>query len=218
MALIMMDLITYRDQELMLERFVSLYPEIRVVDSIRKNIPYRMRGIIHGCAPKKRIVYVEQDCVDAAEFDDFKDVISVFHELCHVVVSPPFWSIRNTPEELCLFQFERALAQYFGFTQDAYDRVVWWQEITHTRLRFRGDHGRVWLAQHRDYETAHWWVRGYEMCRQIGLLDAHNIPTGDWPDWSRCNRNDADLRHEWMLHKRESRSTRISEHKERRLS
>lgn len=139
-------------------------------------VPERYRGPEgQGCIPGKRLVYVEDS--------PWLEIEHVLHELVHVIVQPPWWSIMKTPEEIVLFQFERALADAC-FEDWAYERVVEWQHQTGVTIsgRYPGD---LCLGDLQPYEDEPFWKLGYTLCQRIGILDARNRPTYRWPDWSK---------------------------------
>jgi hypothetical protein len=139
-------------------------------------VPARYRGPEgQGCNPAKRLLYVEET--------EWAEIEHALHELVHIIVQPPWWSISKTPEEIVLFQFERALANA-TFEDWAYERVVDWQHETGVTIsgRYPGD---LCLGDLKPYENQPFWKYGYALCRRLGLLDARNRPTYRWPDWSR---------------------------------
>ena len=139
-------------------------------------VPKRYRGPEgQGCNPAKRLLYVEET--------DWASIEHAFHELVHIIVQPPWWSIMKMPEEVILFQFERALADT-TLEDWAYEQVVGWQCQTGITIagRFPGD---LCLGDLPDYKEQPFWQYGYGLCQRLGLLDAKNRPTYRWPDWSR---------------------------------
>ena len=139
-------------------------------------VPKKYQGPMgQGCNPAKRLVYFEDSSWTSIEH--------VFHEMVHVIVQPPWWTMRAMPEEIVLFQFERALAD--ATLEDwAYAQVVDWQHETavHVAGRFIGD---LCLGDLKPYDEEPFWKLGYDLCQRLGLLDARNRPTYRWPDWSR---------------------------------
>ena len=153
------------------------------------SVPRRFEGPMgHGCNPKKRLVYFETGNWLCQEIEMY------FHELVHVITQPPWWTIKQTPEEIMLFQFERALAN--ATMEDwAYDRVVDWQHMTAVTIsgRYPGD---LCLGDLKPYEDEPFWKLGYAICHRVGLLNAKGRPTYQWPDWSRIEpQKDAILRY-----------------------
>ncbi len=140
------------------------------------DIPDRFGGPMgQGCNPKKKLVYYHEGPMAAIEH--------YLHELVHVICQTPWWPITKTPEDILLFQFERALAN--ATLEDwAYAGVVEWQHQTAVAIsgRFPGD---LCLGDIQPYENQPFWALGYAICRRVGLLDAKNRPTYRWPDWSR---------------------------------
>jgi len=135
-------------------------------------IPRRFQGPAYqGCDPKRRTLYFVES--------PYSDVEHYLHELVHVVVQTPWWSIKKTPEELLLLQFERSLAKS-TLEDRAYKKVVRWQEETNVEIagKYRS------LGELSNYTSQPFWRMGYKICRRVGLLDAKNRPTYRWPDWS----------------------------------
>ncbi len=141
-----------------------------------RGVPQRYEGPEgQGCNPAKKLLYVEDT--------PWAEIEHPLHELVHVIVQPPWWSISKTPEEVVLFQFERALAR--ATLEDwAVGRVIEWQHQTGVTIsgRYPGD---LCLGDLRPYENEPFWRFGYALCRRLGLLDDRNRPTYRWPDWSR---------------------------------
>ena len=139
-------------------------------------VPERYRGPEgQSCNPAKRLLYIEDT--------PWAEIEHPLHELVHIIVQPPWWSIMKTPEEIVLFQFERALSN--ATLEDwAYERVVDWQHETGVTIsgRYPGD---LCLRDLKPYENEPFWTYGYALCRRLGILDARNRPTYLWPDWSR---------------------------------
>lgn len=152
--------------------------EIRWVPAM--SIPRRFGGPMgQGCDPKRRVLYFENDKFHEGAVEHY------LHELVHCIVQAPWrsWSITKTPEELLLFQFERALADA---TLEAWacEQVRDWQSETGIWIagRYPGD---LCLGDLAGYAEEPFWSYGYALCRRLGLLDARNRPTFQWPDWDR---------------------------------
>jgi hypothetical protein len=126
-----------------------------------------------GCDPATRTLYFNRMATADAGIEHY------LHELVHVITQPPWLGINETPEELVLFQFERALARA-TFERWAYDRVVDWQEETSV---YKEDYPV--LAEEGCYQRTGYWRLGFAIARRVGLLDARNRPTFLWPQWER---------------------------------
>jgi hypothetical protein len=95
---------------------------------------------------------------------------ALLHEAMHMLTQPPFLSLDETPEQWILLQVEEAYAATLG--PDVLAAVQHWQlEVTEVL----------------DPDAPGWrpyWYEGFALARKLGLLDANDKPTWQWPDWS----------------------------------
>lgn len=162
--------------------------------------PFRSPSSAHGCDPSKRAVYF----CDSPNY--FESIEHYFHELVHVIVQAPFWTLEDVPEELVLMQYERALANAL-FEPWAYDLVVAWQEETvvlNGQDRF--------LGGITDYEKAPFWQLGYAIARRIDLLNRSNRPTFRWPSWDRLTKTEIEAIDEFYCDPTNAPTPRIGDH------
>ena len=97
-------------------------------------------------------------------------VEGLLHEAMHLLTHPPYASIEEVPEPWILFQVELAYAESLG--PDVLLRVKVWQ----SEVIAANDPES---PKFKDY-----WRQGYRIARKVGLLDAKDRPTYQWPDWT----------------------------------
>lgn len=173
-----------RTSDDIINRLAAIYDiEIKFLDPPREVSPAHRGPEGHGCIPSRRLLLVEDDSVASHKPQYF------LHELTHIIVQPPFWTMRETPEEFVLFQFERQLSKAC-FDATDHRAVVKWQEDTITYTRQKGAPKsktyayELALGDIHNYRQRGIWRRGFELCRRVGLLDKNNKPTWKKPDWS----------------------------------
>ena len=159
---------------------------IRIVRMPKFHIPDAYRGPTgHGCDPIRKKVFIATDIGSRYE--------TIIHELVHVIVQPPWaqWTIKSTPEEFILMQFERCLARAF-FDMEIVDSVKAWQE--ETGLFIVGDREYpMRLGDFDRYWQTHFWRHGFALCRTLGLIDHQNRPTLKMPKWGRLRSQEKSL-------------------------
>jgi len=153
---------------------------IKVVWTMRAvDVPSEFRGPRdHGCDTRKRIVYFIEDPENWTSWTSGPEAF--LHEVVHVIVHCPWgveWTIDTTPEDFVLLQFERSLARAL-YSKENFRRVISWQRDT---LVFM--HNFDELSVYPEYYRSKLWKRGYQVARVLGILDAENKPTFQWPNW-----------------------------------
>ncbi len=108
----------------------------------------------------------------------FGDAV-LMHEVMHVICAIPFHGENgmNVPEENLVMPLERAFAKAL-LPAELHQQVVDWQEATETCVI-------TMLEDLGAYETEGFWQRGLSTGRITGMLDAENVPTLQWPDWTK---------------------------------
>lgn len=111
------------------------------------------------------------------------DAAYAFHEMMHVLCTPPSLLTRDGLDDLwegwVLLPFERTLARR-KLTRPVYDEVIDYQRGTYVT-------DFIELSEWASVTRSAWWRRGLDTARLLGLLDPAGRPTGRRPDWSKID-------------------------------
>lgn len=134
-----------------------------------------------GCDPSTRTLFVDPWELSRGVSESNRPE-AFLHEIVHIIVQPPFWTIDQAPEDFILMQFERCLARCY-FKDGVRKRIKDWQAITVCTA------SDCSLQDVEDvtgtpYWNTIWWRAGYGFCERLGLIDGNRKPTGKYPDWS----------------------------------
>ncbi len=110
------------------------------------------------------------------------------HEVMHVITHPTGCRLTSVRENFVLMQVEREMARQF-LTKKEFREVVSWQRETTVN-----DDDELFDIKRQYWLDDELWLNGYQLAKDIGLLDKRRRPTFQRPSWPK---DPVELYFEW---------------------